>query len=82
MTDYNIYFRKLLAIEEFNKNDYMRKICKMTQLKNIRIFKDGHYLDQMFFCHILDHQRRDPSQWKNEEQVILGNQYRNSLKNL
>ena len=61
MNDHNIYCRELLAIEEFNKNDYMRKICKMTQPKNIRILKDGRYLDQMFFCHILDHQRRDPS---------------------
>ena len=49
MIDHNIYCGELLAIEEFNDKDSMRKICKMNQLRNTRIFKNSIYLDQMFF---------------------------------
>ena len=82
MVDHNIYCGELLAIEEFNDKDSMRKICKMNQLRNTRIFKNSIYLDQMFFCHILDHKRRDPSIWVNEKKAILSNPYRNLLNDL
>ncbi len=49
MVDHNIYCDELLVIEEFNDRDSMRKICKMNQLRNTRIFKNSIYLDQMFF---------------------------------
>ena len=82
MVDHNIYCGELLAIEEFNDKDSMRKICKMNQLRNTRIFKNSIYLDQMFFCHILDHKRRDPSIWVNEKKAILSNPYRTLLNDL
>ena len=73
--DHNIYCGEFLAIEEFNKKANSRKICRMNQLRSWRLFKNALYLDQMYFCHIFDHKRRDPKEWKNEKQVVLSNPY-------
>jgi len=73
--DHNNYCGELLAIQEFNKENVMRKICKITQLRSWRIFKNAPYLDQMYFCHILDSKRRDPAQWKNKNKQIISNPY-------
>ena len=51
--EHNIYCGELLAIEEFNEENSKRKICKMRQLKNWRLFKNALYLDQMYFLHVL-----------------------------
>tara|TARA_B100001989_G_scaffold251778_1_gene231828 strand:- start:169 stop:1074 length:906 start_codon:yes stop_codon:yes gene_type:complete len=73
--DHNQFCGELLAIEEFNKENTKRKICKMTQLRNWRLFKNALFIDQMYFLHIFDHYRRDISFWKNEKQQILSNPY-------
>lgn len=73
--EHNIYCGELLAIKEFNEQTIKRKICKMRQLRNWRLFKNALYLDQMYFLHIFDHSRRNISFWKNEKQQILSNPY-------
>ena len=73
--DHNAYCGELLAINEFNEENKIRKIAKMTQLRNWRIFKNALWIDQMYFLHILDSDFRDPKNWMNEEPVILNNPY-------
>lgn len=73
--NHNVFCGELLAIEEFNKEKIKRRICKMTQLRNWRIFKNALYLDQMYFLHVFDHSRRNVSFWKNEKQQVLSNPY-------
>jgi hypothetical protein len=73
--DHNEICGELLAINEFNQKYKARKICEMTQLKNIRIFKNATWLNQMYFLHVLDSSYRDPKNWQNNKSVILTNPY-------
>lgn len=73
--DHNEFCGELLAINEFNQTNNLRKICKMTQLKDWRIFKNAVWLDQMYFLHVLDSSYRDPEKWKNSKKAILTNPY-------
>jgi hypothetical protein len=73
--DHNEFCGELLAINEFNKKNINRKICKMTQLKNWRIFKNALWLDQMYFLHVLDSDYRKPKNWKNNKIKIISNPY-------
>jgi hypothetical protein len=73
--DNNKYMGELLAITEYNQRKEKKKICKMTQLKNWRIFKNAMWIDQMYFLHVLDADYRDPKNYENKEQQILENPY-------
>jgi hypothetical protein len=73
--DHNDYCGELLAINEFNENNLPRKICKMTQLRNWRIFKNALYLDQMYYLHVFDSDYRNPDNWNNKRVVNLYNPY-------
>jgi len=73
--DHNEFCGELLAINEFNQTNKFRKICKMTQLKDWRIFKNAVWLDQMYFLHVLDSSYRDPKKWQNSKPAILTNPY-------
>jgi hypothetical protein len=77
--DHNQYCGELLAISEFNCKDLPRKICKMTQLRNWRIFKNALWLDQMYFLHILDSDYRRPEFQKKREIVKLFNPYESNI---
>lgn len=62
--DHNEDCGELLAIYEFNKlTSCNRKIRRMTQLKDWRIFKSALWLDQMYYLHVYDHDRRTPNFW-------------------
>ena len=74
-TDHNPYMGELLAINEFNSENKNRKICKMTQLRNWRIFKNALFIDQMYFLHVLDSEYRNPDNWKGHKTEILINPY-------
>ena len=71
----NVHMGELLAIDEYNKKNEKKKICKMTQLRDWRIFKNAIWIDQMYFLHVLDSSYRDPKNWKNKKQQILSNPY-------
>ncbi|AIQ95500.1 hypothetical protein EW14_1489 [Prochlorococcus sp. MIT 0604] len=73
--DHNDYCGALLAINEFNKNNELRKFSKMHNLRNKGIFKNASFLDQMYFYHVLDHEERKVSNWLNEKVSIFGNPY-------
>ena len=73
--DHNRHMGELLAIEEFNAKQSHRKICKINQLRNWRVFKNALWLDQVYFLHVLDSDFRLPDRWVNEPTVVLTNPY-------
>jgi len=73
--DHNEFMGELLAIKEFNQATENKKICKMTQLSNWRIFKNALWLDQMYFLHVLDAAYRKPENWLELKPSILSNPY-------
>ncbi len=73
--DHNDYCGELLAINEFNSSNEKRKIAKMTQLRNWRIFKNALWLDQMYFMHALDSDYRDPKNGEGMQIAKLVNPY-------
>lgn len=70
--DHNDYCGEKLAIKEFNLKDFPRKLCKMNLLKNQRYFKNAPYLELMYYCHIFDHERRNPSFWDSADIQVMG----------
>jgi hypothetical protein len=80
--DDNQYCGELLAISEFNSKDSPRKICKMTQLRNWRLFKNALWLDQMYFLHILDSDYRRPEFQNRREIVKLFNPYESNISDI
>jgi hypothetical protein len=73
--DHNEFMGELLAIAEFNQATEFKKISKMTQLSNWRIFKNALWLDQMYFLHVLDAAYRKPENWVGVKPTILQNPY-------
>lgn len=73
--DNNCYMGELLAITEFNKKNNKKKICKILQLRNWRIFKNALWIDQMYFLHVLDAEYRNPKNWEGLKPTILENPY-------
>lgn len=72
--EHNSWCGELLAIKEFNENFLFRKIERPTFIARERIFKRAPWLQQMFFCHILDHSTRQPGQ-KKSKVATLENPY-------
>ena len=56
--DHNKFCGELLAIEDFNENNELRKITPMNYLPKYRIFKNAYWHGQIFYAHILDHNFR------------------------
>jgi hypothetical protein len=56
--DHNIYCGELLAIEDFNKSNELRKITVMNFLSKWRIFKNAIWHGQIYYAHIFDHEFR------------------------
>jgi hypothetical protein len=48
---------ELLAINEFNAEQPMRKIQRYRFLRSRRIFKNARWIDQIFLLHLFDHPR-------------------------
>ena len=53
--DHHPFAGELLAVAEFNDDHGSRKIVKMNQLRNWRIFKAALWLDQMYWFLDLEH---------------------------
>lgn len=73
--DHNPYCGELLAVNEFNEAQTLRKISKMTQLGNWRFFKNALWIDQMYFLHVFDSSYRTPENTARDEVVHLYNPY-------
>lgn len=56
---HNPWCGELLAIEEFNKANDLRKIARFTALAGKRILKSASWLEQMYCLHVLDHPTRN-----------------------
>ncbi len=54
----NLWCGELLAIEEFNEKNVLRKIHKDDFLRSRRVFKNSDWIDMMRSVHILDHEAR------------------------
>ena len=55
---HNHYCGELLAVNEFNAENPLRKIEHHAFLENSRIFRRAIWVKQMFFLHVLDHPSR------------------------
>lgn len=71
---HNVWCGELLAIEEFNAENKMRKIDRYTFLKSKRIFKNAPWIEHMFVLHVLDHPIRQNLRTR-QEIVTLSNPY-------
>jgi hypothetical protein len=56
---HNRWQGELLAIEEFNATHPMRKIDKAHFIKNSRLLRNAHWLDQIYVLHVMDHPVRN-----------------------
>ena len=72
---HSIFAGELLAIEEFNQRNQMRKISKFTFLRQKRVFQRPNWIDHMYLAHVFDHPLRESALAK-QGKVILGNPYR------
>lgn len=56
----NPWCGELLAVNEFNAENGLRKIAPFPMLRAQRLFKAPRWIDQMYVAHILDHPTRQP----------------------
>jgi hypothetical protein len=66
---HNEYAGALLAIDEFNKESVLRKICIPHFIEKERVFKNPKWLKQIRYGHIMDHVHR--SQFKEANEVLF-----------
>jgi hypothetical protein len=72
----NPWTGELLAMEEFNRENRLRKIAPFTLLRSRRIFKNTQWIDRMFAAHVHDHVLRSPTR-RRQLPNILPNEYIN-----
>ena len=72
----NPWTGELLAVDEFNRENKLRKIAPFTLLRSRRIFKNTQWIDRMFAAHIHDHALRSPAR-RRQSRNILPNEYIN-----
>ncbi len=72
----NPWTGELLAVEEFNRENKLRKIAPFTLLRSRRIFKNTQWIDRMFAAHVHDHALRSPAR-RRQSRNILPNEYIN-----
>ena len=56
----NPWCGELLAVNEFNDENQLRKIAPFSMLRAQRLFKAPRWIDQMYVAHVLDHPSRQP----------------------
>lgn len=72
----NPWTGELLAVNEFNRDNELRKIAPFTLLRSNRIFKNTQWIDRMFACHVHDHSLRSPVH-RRQTRNVLPNEYIN-----
>ena len=70
----NDWTGELLAVNEFNAKNELRKIAPFNLLRSRRIFKNTQWIDRMFAAQIHDHPYRSPA-YRRTSQWVLGNEY-------
>jgi hypothetical protein len=66
----NPWAGELLAVQEFNEENEMRKIHSFEGLRHKRLFKHTSWIDQVYLLHVLDHARRSVSGASKEIKVL------------
>lgn len=66
----NPWVGEALAVNEFNKENAMRKIASWTMLRSRRVCKNAKWIDHIFGLHIHDHVIRTPSTVRREQRTI------------
>jgi hypothetical protein len=72
----NPWTGELLAVDEFNRDNRLRKIAPFTLLRSRRIFKNTQWIDRMFAAHVHDHALRSPAH-RRQSRNVLPNEYIN-----
>lgn len=77
LPNHNPYQGELLAIEEFNKSNNLRKIVNYSKvLRTTRRLKNALWINQIFQLHVLDHKVRNEEYRKaGDPPHILANKY-------
>ena len=70
----NKWCGELLAVEEFNAENELRKIGPTNFLRPGRIFRNAKWIDHMFSLHVLDHPARSPG-YGERTPAVLSNPY-------
>lgn len=68
--EHNSWCGELLAIREFNESNKLRKLEHPAFIGRDRVFKRAPWLQQMFFCHVLDHATRQPGKRKSNVSTL------------
>ena len=70
----NKWAGELLAVEEFNQEQALRKIAPMNFLRPSRVFRRAKWIDHMFSLHVFDHPIRSTIRGASKP-VVLTNPY-------
>ena len=69
----NSWCGELLAIDEFNAAQELRKLQVDRMLRSRRIFKNASWLDQLYLLHVLDHPLMQASQPRRASTIQVAN---------
>jgi hypothetical protein len=73
--DHHPYAGELLSIQEYNDRSSDKKIVKMNQLRNWRLFKNALWLDQMYWFYDLQSRFFTRDFHTSRKRIKLGNPY-------
>ncbi len=82
MDEHNNYCGELLAVNEFNVENPLRKIERHAFFENSRIFRRALWLKQIFFFHVLDHPSRSRIQVLDNKRAMYRGQMLSSIISL
>ena len=68
--NHNRWCGELLAVDEFNERNGLRKIEHHRFLENLRVLRRTHWLKQIYNLHVLDHPARSTPPRLSAERVI------------
>lgn len=71
---HSIYAGELLAIEEFNRDNELRKITQFTMLRQKRVFQRAKWIEHVYGAHMFDHPAR-ASAMSQKGSAVLTNYY-------
>ena len=70
---HNPFAGELLAVNEFNQKNQLRKICKPEFLESRRLFRNAEWIKHIFYLHVMDHPQRSAT--TKRPQQLLSNPY-------
>lgn len=69
----NPWCGELLAVNEFNDENALRKIAPFPMLRARRLFKNARWIEQIYLVHVLDHEARSPRLMRTRH--VIQNEY-------